>query len=394
MQRIAVLSSGILCLILTMGIARFAYTPLIPVMQNQTPLTDFLAGLLATINYIGYLGGVLITMKVSDWVVKDRLYRAGLIVAVITTAGMAFSDNIWIWSIMRFFAGFCSASGLLIGSGLIVNWLIRHGHMNDLGFHHMGVGIGIALTAVMVDLMIDHLDWQMQWIMFAAVGFVLAIPAWIFLPRPDGNHMTKSGQTLHDHHTSPRFTRLMLLSYCCAGFGYVISATFIVTIVERQPSLVGHGELVWLIVGIAAAPAILFWETVARRIGLLHAMMLAFLLQAIGLSLPLISQTLTAAVLSAVLYGGTFSGIVSLVLSMSGRLVPNKPAQLMAKFTLAYSFAQIAGPFIAGWLAEKTGHYDGGQMLAVVMMVVGSLLLLFLSRTEKADVAVLDSWKR
>lgn len=393
-DRIKVISAGIISLLLTMGIARFAYTPLIPVMQDQTLLTDFMAGLLATVNYVGYLGGVLITMKVTDWHRKDQFYRVGLILAVVTTAGMAFSENIWLWLVMRFLAGFCAAAGLLIGSGLIINWLIRHGHYKDLGFHHMGVGLGIALTAVLTEIMIGRVDWQMQWAVFAIVGALLAIPAWRFLPRPSGNTQTHSGETLIDHHTSKRFTWLMLLSYCCAGFGYVISATFIVTIVERQPSLAGHGELVWLIVGLAAAPAVLLWEFISQRLGLLNAMMLAFFIQALGLALPLISESLTAALLSAILYGGTFSGIVSLVLSMAGRLVPNKPAQLMARFTLAYSFSQIAGPFIAGWLAERSGHYDGGQYLAVGMMLIGIVLLLILSRTEKTDVAVLNSWKR
>ncbi len=88
MQRIQVLSAGILSLILTMGIARFAYTPILPLMQQQAGLGMDQGGWLAAVNYMGYLSGALIASLISDLVLKDRLYRAGLVVAVLSTIGM------------------------------------------------------------------------------------------------------------------------------------------------------------------------------------------------------------------------------------------------------------------------------------------------------------------
>ena len=71
----------------------------------------------------------------------------------------------------------------------------------------------------------------------------------------------------------------MLASYFCAGYGYVISATFIVTIVERMPGLSGSGNLSFIILGLTAAPAVLLWDLIARKTGYLKAIMLALLLQ-------------------------------------------------------------------------------------------------------------------
>ncbi|MCG8099459.1 MAG: YbfB/YjiJ family MFS transporter, partial [Candidatus Thiodiazotropha taylori] len=146
-ERLKILVAGILSLILTLGIARFAYTPLLPIMQQQAGLGISEAGWLASINYIGYLSGAIIAALISDLMLKDRLYRIGLIVAVVTTIGMGMTENFWIWSMLRFFAGLSSAAGLLLGSGLILNWLIRHDHRSELGIHFSGLGAGIAICA-------------------------------------------------------------------------------------------------------------------------------------------------------------------------------------------------------------------------------------------------------
>ena len=116
-----VMFAGLFSLILAMGIARFSYTPLLPVMINETYLNDATGGWLATINYIGYMLGAIIAASISDLKLKDILYRAGLIIAVVSTVGMGITDNYIVWSLMRFIAGLSSAACLLVGTGLILN---------------------------------------------------------------------------------------------------------------------------------------------------------------------------------------------------------------------------------------------------------------------------------
>ena len=193
-SRLKVLGAGILSLILTLGIARFSYTPLLPIMQQQAGLGVSEAGWLASINYIGYLCGAIIASLTSDLILKDRLYRLGLIVALVTTVGMGLTENFWIWSLLRFFAGLSSAAGLLLGSGLILNWLIRHDHRSELGIHFSGIGAGIALCAAVVELMRSHLDWSQQWLLLTLLGLFLLVPAWRWLPPPDTGTLTRSGQ--------------------------------------------------------------------------------------------------------------------------------------------------------------------------------------------------------
>jgi len=380
-QQTKVMLAGLFSLVLTMGVARFSYTPLLPTMLNETFLSNASGGWLATINYMGYMTGALVAASISNLKLKDTLYRIGLIVAILSTIGMALAENYILWSVMRFIAGLSSAAGLLIGSGLVLNWMLRHGHRPELGIHFGGLGLGIALSAVVTMLMMGHVNWAVQWQIFALVGIVLVIPAWFWLPRPDDSSLASKGADLVDNPPRKSWMRLLFAAYFCAGFGYVISATFLVAIVDRQPALQGNGNLVWLVTGLAASPACIIWDRIARKIGELKALFIAYGLNIIGIIIPImpaVDSSLTGVLLSGLLFGATFIGIVSLMLTMVGKFFPTKPAKPMGKLTLSYGVAQIIAPAMSGMIAESTGNYNTPLILAAVIMGLGMILLVWL----------------
>ncbi|PVV09847.1 MAG: MFS transporter [gamma proteobacterium symbiont of Ctena orbiculata] len=387
-DRLKVLAGGVISLILMLGIARFAYTPLLPIMLEQAGLGLSEGGWLTAVNYLGYLCGAITASLISDLVLKDRLYRIGLVVAVVSTLGMGLTENIWLWSFYRFIAGLSSAAGLLLGSGLILNWLIRHGYRSELGIHFSGVGLGIAFGALAVELMHHHLDWREQWLMLSLMGGLMAIPAWAWLPPPDTSQVTHSGEVMVDAPPSRRFQQIFMAAYFCAGAGYVVSATFIVAIIDELPGLSGLGGWSFFILGLAAAPASILWDLVARRTGDINALIIAFVLQTIGILLPLMHHSPIMAMAGALLFGGTFIGIVSLVLTMAGRYYPTRPAKMMGKMTISYGIAQIVTPAITGLLAERSGSYSDGLYLATVIMTVGTLLIFSLRLLETKQTTV------
>ena len=390
-ERFKVLSAGIISLVLMLGIARFAYTPLLPLMQEQAGLGVADGGWLAAVNYMGYLSGAVIASLISDIVLKDRLYRIGLILALATTVGMGLTDDLWLWAALRFFAGLSSAAGLLFGSGLIMHWLIRHDQRSELGIHFSGIGLGIAFCAVAVELMRPHFDWREQWILLTVVGGLMAVPAWFWLPRPEAMSVTKKGAAMVDRPPSQTFLRLLMAAYFCAGVGYVVSATFIVAIVDQLPGLQGKGSWTFMVLGLAAAPACIVWDLVARRIGEINALIMTFTLQFISILLPVISPNLGMTLFGAILFGGTFIGIVSLVLTMAGRFYPTRPAKMMGKMTVSYGVAQIVAPAITGLLAEGDGSYSNGLYLAAAMMALGSLLMMSLkAKIRREPVSSID----
>ncbi|MEP5177774.1 YbfB/YjiJ family MFS transporter, partial [Marinobacter alexandrii] len=175
---------------------------------------------------------------------------------------------------------------------------------------------------------------------------------------------------------------LFTVAYFCAGIGYVVSATFIVALVDELPGLEGKGVWAFLVMGLAAAPSAMLWDLIARRIGNLNAMIVASLLQAVGILLPIIEPNIVFTMLGAILFGGTFVGIVCLVLTMAGRFYPSRPAKFMGKMTIFYGVAQIIAPAITGLLREYNGDYAAGLYTASAAMVVGALFLIMAKSRE------------
>jgi MFS family permease len=155
------------------------------------------------------------------------------------------------------------------------------------------------------------------------------------------------------------------------GWGFVISATFTVAIVEREPALAGQGALAWALVGLAAMPAVFLWDKVARRYGDTRALLLAFGLQTVSVILPALSGSLAAALGGALGYGATFIGIVSLTLALVGRRAPHNPGKAMARLTLSYGAAQVIAPIVAGAMAQATGTFKGALWLTAGVMLLG-----------------------
>jgi len=368
-----VMAAGVASMVLTLGLARFLYTPLLPLMQSQAHLSVAGGGWLATINYAGYMAGTLLAASVGDLAAKFRLYRALLIVALIGTAGMGMTTNMIVWAILRFAAGISAVAGLLLSSGLVMAWLRQHGRRLELGVHFAGVGLGIAVSGLLAIAMARSLNWADQWIVAGAVGILLLIPAWAWMPaptRPSAHHVTTP-----DHPPARAWLVLFTLAYFCAGVGYVVSATFIVAIAAHNPALHGYGNLIWVIVGLGAMPACPLWDRIARRTGDKTALLAAFALLFLSIMLSALTTGLDGLILGALLYGASFNGITSMILSIIGRLYPSNPATAMARLTISFGAAQIIAPAASGMIAALTGSYRGALFMAAATMLIGMIFL-------------------
>lgn len=381
LQAWQVLLGGICGLVLTIGLARFAYTPLLPQMQAQAGLGVADGGLLAAINYAGYMSGALLAAWIESPAWRQRLYVWGLPMALVVTALMGWSTSFGTWAVSRYVGGLCGACGMLLGSGLVQGWLVRAGRRPELGIYFIGLGLGIVVSALGTMGMTQGLalGWAAQWEGFALLGLVFLIPAWWWRPPvPPPAPRRAGGDT-----PSRRWMALMMGAYFCAGWGFVINATFTVAIVEKQPLLAGQGPWAWLLVGLAATPAVFLWDRVARRTGDIGALRLAFGLQIVGVLLPVLADGLVAALAGALLYGATFIGIVSLTLALVGRRSPANPGKAMARLTLGYGVAQISAPALTGRMVEASGSFHAALWLTAAVLASGIVMLLLLRREPR-----------
>ncbi|SFB75121.1 Predicted arabinose efflux permease, MFS family [Flexibacter flexilis DSM 6793] len=377
MDRIKVILSGICSLILTVGIARFAYTPLLPIMREQAHLTEVTGGWLAAFNYAGYISGILLSAAMSQAHHKYIFFRITLVLAIFTTLGMGFTTNPIVWGALRYVSGVCSVAGLIQASGMVLGWLTANGYQKELGLHFSGMGLGILLSGIVCIALEQTVRWDGLWVIFGLLSLVFFVPAWFWMPRP-ANPVTNATQVAAAAPVSNKWFGIMVAAYFCAGVGYVISATFIVDILKRLATFANQGALVWIVVGLAAAPSSFLWDRVSRQLGQIPTLMIAYLLQVFAVLIPAFSESSLPNLVGAAIFGSTFIGIVSLTLNLIGNKYPQNPAKAMARLTLSYGAAQILAPIMSGYIVTLSGSYTWVLYITAAMMTLGTLLLVWL----------------
>lgn len=369
------LLGGILALAVAIGIGRFAYTPILPAMQRAAHLDTAQAGLLASANYAGYLVGALLAAVVPYGVTRNRILRACLVAVVVTTGLMAGTTSIVAWGSIRFFCGLTSAAVFVVASGLILDLLRRAGAASLSGWFYGGVGLGIALSGLVVHVADGPLGWRGDWLALCLCAALLMAPAWRWLPAaPPTSTTAAQDQPIRGRRVQAALA-LLLMAYLLDGVGYIVTGTFLVAIVDRMPGLGGAGPSVWIVVGLAAAPSSVLWSQLAARVGFAPALVLAYVAQACGIALPVFSGGAGFALAAAILFGGTFLGITTLTLTMGGQITPRRSAGIIGLLTAAFGLGQIVGPALAGILAGHAHSFGPALLAASAVVFAGGLLM-------------------
>ncbi len=377
-----VLIGGVISLAIAMGVARFAFTPILPAMQAATGLGADGAGFLASLNYLGYFLGALGAGLVPHGPVRTAVFRAALALSVGSTAamGLDFGDAdaaMLPWSVLRFVSGLSSAGIFILGIAMVLDTLVRAQGERWAGWLYTGVGVGIASSGLFVALIGDRLGWTGDWLALGAICAVAGLlPAlWVTDPPPVAAPQSAEAGAGGGKAAALSFPLLLLtVAYFLEGGGYIVSGTFLVSILKTMPETAAVGQAAWIVVGLGAMGAGVFWAAVARRFGSWWALILAHLAQTVGILLPMTGSPV-AAVVSALLFGGTFVGIVSQAFALGRSLSSGGSARVVGALTAVYGVGQIIGPLPAGLVVARTGSFDSALLGAAAAVVLGALLL-------------------
>ncbi|RTX75159.1 YbfB/YjiJ family MFS transporter [Mammaliicoccus sciuri] len=370
-----------LSLFIVMAIGRFSYTPILPFMQKATHLTNENAGLLATVNYLGYLIGAMIPtfLIIKSKVVDLKIY---LLINIISVLLMGVTQGFIVWNILRFIAGITSGTVFVLTSNVVLESLNKGGKSHLSGFLYSGVGIGIFTSSIFIQIYTDYNTWASTWIILGIASLVLGFIV-IFFMKEIKEPVNLKQKTIHiNDQNSTLYTKWFMvcfsIAYLLEGAGYIVTGTFLVAIVESIPDLKEYAALSWMFVGMAAIPSCVLWSILGNKIGFIKAIYLAFILQIIGVILPVFSHNIISLVISSCLFGGTFLGLTTLFMSRGQLMSAISGRNLVALLTFIYSLGQVVAPYFAGILIGSSNNYNGALIFASSLLIL-ALVAIFMS---------------
>jgi MFS family permease len=430
--------AGMVSLAVAMGIGRFAFTPLLPMMLADGVVDLPTASWLASANYLGYLIGALLCMVLPWWWARratgtrinaPRMVRGGLVATVLLTLGMAWH---WpaSWPALRFAAGVASALVFVYISGWSLGQLARLGVPSMGASIYIGPGAGIALSGLAASGMVAlHGTAAVGWLVFGLLAAVLTVLVWRTLhprndlpaapapapaPRPasasrpgpapapvpalppadtasGAARQTTSTATVEGG-TSPSAGRgreitLLAMAYGLAGFGYIITATFLPVIARQQlPASSLWLDLFWPLFGVGVMLGAFTASRLSHGGDMRWRLVVCYLVQCLGIVVGLVEVSAPGFALGSLLLGLPFTVITYYTMQEARRLRPGQTASLMGLLTATYGLGQIVGPpLTAAVLARSSSVANGFQMaleIAAAALALGALLFVVLVRVH------------
>ncbi|MFJ7406798.1 MULTISPECIES: YbfB/YjiJ family MFS transporter [unclassified Lysinibacillus] len=383
-QTIHYLIGGVFAFIVAMGISRFSYTVILPYMQEAFAFSRATAGFLATSNYLGYFVGAIIVGRLQIQKKRIPFLQLALVMSIVTTGLMGCTEAIFVWYVLRFISGVMSAFIFVIAASLVLDQLANSRKSHLSGIFYSGVGIGIALSALIVSPIHALFNWYGTWIALAFFSSILLIFIVIFIkPIIPNTQREPSEATVIRTSLPTSWIKWLVFAYSLEGLGYIITGTFIVSIAKESTSFQGDAVFVWFVVGIAAIPSCFIWSKLAQRWGYVKTLFIAMLLQAFGIVLPAFTTNTVTLYTSAFVFGATFMGITTVATTLAKQIVPMNSHKILGFLTAGYALGQLLGPSLAGILANYTDSYHYALIGASAVVLVGALCLINGIKYEK-----------
>ena len=394
--RWAVALAGAVSLAVAMGIGRFAFTPLLPMMLHDGVIDLHAASWLASANYLGYLAGALLcTFQPWLWTRAPRLppvngpwlVRAGLAATAVLTLGMALPAPL-LWPLLRFAAGVASALVFVYTSGWCLAQLARLEATALGGVMYAGPGAGIVVSGLFASGMVAwHWRAATGWLIFGVLAFGLSALVWRIFRGGAGPqaaaHARPDASAARGPHGGTEIA-LLALAYGMAGFGYIVTATFLPVIARAALPGSPWLDMFWPIFGLGVVGGALL-ATRLRVSGDLRLLLAgSYFVQAAGIAVGVWRPTLAGFAIGSLMLGLPFTAITFFAMQEVRRLRPALAASTMGLLTAMYGIGQIVGPPLVALLLRRSANAGAGFTLsleiAMSALLLGAALYLWMAR--------------
>ncbi len=380
-------------LAVVLGVGRFAFTPLLPLMLADGSIGLKGGSWLASANYAGYFVGAVSCAALR--VAPARMVRFGLVATVLLTAAMGVGHLLPVWLVVRFVAGVVSAWTFVFVSQWGLRRLAELAAPEWSGVIYAGPGVGIVVTGLIGSALAGQRA-SVGWLGFAALSAVLSVAIWRTFgttPAPERTPTPTRAQATTPPAAAPHAATVapatptaradtrrhradaawLVVLYGAPGFGYIITATFLPVIARAAlPAASPWPDLFWPMFGAALIVGAI---TAARLPGhwdnrLLLAAGCAT--QALGIAAGIVWPNAAGFSIGSALLGLPFTAITLFAMREARRLHGERAAGLMGYATASYGVGQILGPLVAAPLAARFGSFTPALWVAVAALLLGA----------------------
>jgi MFS family permease len=368
--------AGAIAMSVAMGLGRFFYTPVLPAMMAGLGLGPTEAGWIASANYAGYLLGAVLAAYGWAEGIERKVALTGLVstALLLLAMGMSSDSHRSRRHPLSCRARQCLRHGFHLRNRLVPRACLRQalGPVDAFWrrrFRHFHLCRHVRPDHSCRQRLAHGLDHG------GGAGFAGLAVVSRYLPRD----VVRIGPAKKEPPLV--WTRELLaltLAYGIFGFGYIVTATFLVAIVRDGGGSSLFEAGVWLVTGLAAAPSVAYWMPAVRRVGLVNVFALGCLVEALGVAASVLLPLPAGPVIGGVLLGATFIMVTAFGLQAGRQLAAQSPRRALALMTAAFGTGQILGPVVAGYLADWSGSYTWASLAAAAgLLASGAIVLVF-----------------
>ncbi|ALL69697.1 Permeases of the major facilitator superfamily (plasmid) [Paraburkholderia caribensis MBA4] len=360
------------------GLARFAYTPLLPAIIDAHWFAASTAAYLGAANLGGYLAGALLGGYLAKRANATHVLRAMMLLATIAFVACAFPLSFAWFFVWRFASGLSGGALMVLAAPTVLVHVppSRRGLVSGAIF--AGIGLGIAASGTLVPLLLLQ-GVKQTWLGLAAIALLLTLAAWNGWPKHDAHaQATPAHHAKHRKHSG--FTlRALYAEYALNAIGLVPHMLFLVDFVSRGLGKgLDTGAQYWVLFGLGAIAGPLLSGHLADRAGFGPALRVAFVIQIVAVALLLIGTSPALLIVSSVLMGAAVPGIVPLALGRVNELLAHHPAAQKGAWSTAttgFAVLQAGAAYGMSFLfTQNGGNYRmlfaiGATALALALSV-------------------------
>jgi len=352
--------SGLCASLVGIGLARFAYTPLIPALIDDGWFAPSDAVYLGAANLTGYLAGALLARTMAAHTSAPFVLRAMMALATATFFACAAPLPFLWFFVWRFASGLSGGALMVLAAPTVLPHVPRSRQGLAGGAIFTGVGLGIAASGTLVPLFL-RLGLVETWCCLGALALLLTIVAWGGWPHQPASARPVAGTPGERRPPSNPALRSLYLEYGLNAVGLVPHMVFLVDFIARGLDRgLDAGAGYWVLFGLGAMLGPALAGHVADRIGFRATLRLALLVQAAAVASLAVIDGPGGLVLSSIVVGGFVPGIVPLVLGRVHELVPHDRQGRGAAWSLAtgaFALGQAGAAYGFSFLFQRGASY-------------------------------------